>query len=164
MAKAAVLRGLVAILPVVLLGCAGHNDELLPTGTDAAVADGALGSADRPVDRTSIQPMDASPERMAFSSYCYNGDKDPNETDFDCGGNCAPCDLGHHCVMTSDCARGTCVGTYCTGPASCSNQKKDGSETDVDCGGADCPSCADGKKCRTATDCLNEICTAGICS
>ena len=164
MAQAAVVRGLVAILlPGVWLSCAGHNDALLATGTDAAV-DNSIGSTDGPTDRMAVQPMDAPSERPTFSSYCSNGDKDPTETDFDCGGNCAPCDLGKHCIANTDCARGTCIGSTCTGPASCSDRSKDGNETDVDCGGADCLSCADGKKCRTATDCDSGTCTAGTCS
>jgi hypothetical protein len=163
MAQAAAVRGLVAVLfSVVWLGCAGHNDALLATGLDAK-GDGSIGNADGAVDRTPLPPVDAAPERPAFSSYCYNGDKDPNETDFDCGGNCAPCDLGKKCIMTSDCAKGTCVGGVCTGPASCSNRMKDPSETDVDCGGAECAGCASGKKCKTAADCASGTCTGGTC-
>jgi hypothetical protein len=137
-----------------LLGCAGRNDALLASGEDASV-DSAL---------TLDAPRDTGPERPTYSSFCYNGNKDPNETDFDCGGNCPPCALGKGCIMASDCAKGSCVSMVCTAPATCSNGKKDAKETDVDCGGPDCTPCAAGKKCSTGTDCTSGTCSSGTCS
>ena len=117
-----------------------------PLGTDAG---GSRWSADG--GGPNIEPMGP----IYVRCICYNGDKDPNETDFDCGGNCAPCALGHGCVMTWRTARrGTCVSNVCTGAGQLlERQASDGNETDVDCGGADCPGCADGKKCRAGGDC-----------
>jgi hypothetical protein len=46
---------------------------------------------------------------------------------------------------------------------------KDGAETDTDCGGSSfngalpCKACGDGLKCVAGTDCVNKVCTGGIC-
>jgi hypothetical protein len=153
MGKATVGRGLLAALALGLgLGCAGRNDALL--ASDAAAVDSAL---------TLDAAKDIGPERPMYSSYCSNGNKDPNETDFDCGGNCMPCPLGKGCIQGSDCAKGTCVSMVCTAASTCSDSKKDGKETDVDCGGADCAACAAGKKCSTGTDCTGGTCSNGTC-
>lgn len=40
---------------------------------------------------------------------------------------------------------------------------KNGDETDVDCGGTKAAGCADGKSCKVATDCKNNVCTSGTC-
>ncbi|MCC6217737.1 MAG: SUMF1/EgtB/PvdO family nonheme iron enzyme [Polyangiaceae bacterium] len=39
---------------------------------------------------------------------CYNGTKDSNEKDVDCGGPCGPCSLGRTCSAPADCASGWC--------------------------------------------------------
>ena len=39
-----------------------------------------------------------------------------------------------------------------------------GDETDVDCGGPIAPSCADGRMCSMADDCLNRVCNGGLCA
>jgi hypothetical protein len=41
--------------------------------------------------------------------------------------------------------------------------RTDGDETDVDCGGRKAPGCADGRSCRVASDCKNNVCTSGVC-
>ena len=43
-------------------------------------------------------------------------------------------------------------------PPTCTDSKLNGDETDVDCGGSTCPACADAKKCKKDTDCLNKVC------
>jgi hypothetical protein len=45
---------------------------------------------------------------------------------------------------------------------SCSDGVKNQTETDVDCGGS-CGPCADGKSCKSATDCNLALCTGGKC-
>src|SRR5436309_14865660 len=84
------------------LGCAGRGDFANDGG--AATADSAL-------------VTDAPPEGPTYSSYCFNKNKDPGETDFDCGGNCPQCPLGDGCVLKSDCAKGDCVSFVCTAAA-----------------------------------------------
>jgi len=51
--------------------------------------------------------------------------------------------------------------------ATCSDGIKNSTETDVDCGGANmahiCSRCADGKHCLVGHDCVNGVCTGGVC-
>jgi len=42
---------------------------------------------------------------------CSNNMLDPDETDVDCGGPCAPCEPGKHCNSDTDCATHTCTAT-----------------------------------------------------
>jgi len=47
-------------------------------------------------------------------STCTDGLLDGNETDLDCGGDCAGCGIGKICEEAADCEAGTtCVGTKC---------------------------------------------------
>ena len=46
---------------------------------------------------------------------------------------------------------------------SCSDGVQNQAETGIDCGGNICPACADGAPCVVATDCINGICSDGIC-
>ena len=46
----------------------------------------------------------------------------------------------------------------------CRDGVKNQDETDVDCGGSgSCPRCLDSKKCKLPSDCLNGVCSSGIC-
>lgn len=47
---------------------------------------------------------------------CTDGEKDQNETDVDCGGVCAPCANGLHCLVDADCANGECSNGICVIP------------------------------------------------
>jgi len=38
---------------------------------------------------------------------------DAGETDVDCGGTCATCDVARHCVVHADCQTGRCENDYC---------------------------------------------------
>jgi len=91
-------------------------------------------------------------------------DEDTGETDFDCGGACAPCGAGQHCVDAPDCQaellchEGTCIGLGCM------NDAVDGAETDVDCGGDACMPCIAGRTCAVGTDCESGVCSETECS
>jgi hypothetical protein len=149
MGQATVVGGLLGTLVLgVWLGCAGVGDPLaLANDGGALVEDGGADVSDGPI----------------YPLLCYNRDKDPGETDFDCGGVCPPCALGKGCAVVADCVKGQCVSNICTSPASCSNGKHDGSETDVDCGGPDCATCATAKKCKLGSDCTSATCVSGAC-
>jgi hypothetical protein len=98
------------------------------------------------------------------ATLCSDGIKDGDETDVDCGGECAPCANGKACEASRDCASGSCPDHVCmTAPAQCSNGMKDGTETDVDCGGTVCAPCANGKACETSTDCTSVSCVNHVC-
>ena len=75
--------------------------------------------------------------QCGISQTCYNGIRDGDETDIDCGGSCPPCycsngikDPGEEDI---DCG-GSCP------PCHCSDGIKDVDETGIDCGGS-CPLC-----------------------
>ncbi len=95
---------------------------------------------------------------------CFNGRKDGNETDVDCGGaTCiTKCAIGKACEGDGDCADGAkCDAKVCT---HCGNGKTDGDETDIDCGGSRCGACSVGKQCKVAGDCRSNACTATSCA
>ncbi|AKT43044.1 uncharacterized protein CMC5_072710 [Chondromyces crocatus] len=102
--------------------------------------------------------------------HCFNGTKDGNETDVDCGGSCARCDDGLACSVPSDCASRRCQGGSCV-PASCGNGVLDGDETDIDCGGGSattgsnpaCPPCTETRVCAVGADCASLSCINNRC-
>ena len=152
MGQATVVGGLLGSLALgVLIGCAGSGDPQM------LASDAGNGPAD------AVAPVDVSDGPM-YPRMCFNNDKDPGETDFDCGGNCKPCMLGQGCAIMADCMKGQCVSNKCTAPATCSNGKRDVNETDVDCGGPDCATCATGKKCKIDSDCASGMCASGACA
>jgi len=102
---------------------------------------------------------------------CFNGIKDSNEGDVDCGGKCAKkCVNTNTCNTASDCSISYCDTTCKDPPAQvhCTSdppvQNKEFGETDVNCGGLRCNAegfqCAIGKKCITEQDCDSGLCTA----
>jgi hypothetical protein len=82
-------------------------------------------------------------------------------TDLDCGGACAPCDLGKHCLVDSDCRSFACdaATTTCV-QDQCSDDRQDGNETDADCGGGACAPCELGQSCVLDEDCKSQACDA----
>lgn len=97
-----------------------------------------------------------------FPSLCVNGEKDPGETDRDCGGySCPKCDLRRSCRDTSDCARGQCIDFVCQ-VLDCADGVRSMGESDVDCGGS-CEPCALGQHCWQDADCALGLCTSGRC-
>ncbi|CAF3872679.1 unnamed protein product, partial [Adineta steineri] len=92
---------------------------------------------------------------------CSDGNKNQQETDVDCGGNCPTlCPVNSACLKNTDCVNGNCHTTLkqCL-PESCDDGNKNQQETDVDCGGSPCPTrCAVTKTCVANTDCINNNC------
>lgn len=93
---------------------------------------------------------------------CSDHTKNGNETDADCGGDCAPCAVGQVCASNTDCTSGSCQDATCRA-ASCADQRQNGDETAVDCGGS-CGPCADGQACNAAADCRSELCANQLCT
>jgi hypothetical protein len=78
---------------------------------------------------------------------CDDGDQNGDETDTDCGGTCAPCDVGQSCDVDTDCTTMICnAESKCANP-SCNDGEQNGTETGVDCGGPMCPGCPVGQGC-----------------
>ncbi|MFO0759094.1 MAG: hypothetical protein U0359_21560 [Byssovorax sp.] len=76
------------------------------------------------------------------------------------------CNAGGMCVYCTDNFGCPNQGDYCFNEAACGNcgnLAQDGDETDLNCGGAHCPTCADGKKCKVAGDCMSNNCNSGTC-
>jgi hypothetical protein len=97
-------------------------------------------------------------------THCANRQKDANESDYDCGGGCMPCETGQTCLMPEDCASGVCLAGTCAAP-SCADGLKNGRESDVDCGEACTPArCASGNHCNFNEDCNSVRCEAGACA
>lgn len=88
---------------------------------------------------------------------CFNGLKDANETDVDCGGSCDACPVGNTCELDSDCATNYCSENICEA-TSCEDGIMNGVETDVDCGGSFCDACDNSLHCILGSDCLSNYC------
>jgi hypothetical protein len=71
---------------------------------------------------------------------CYDGIKNNDETDVDCGGSCSKCARNQACKKNTDCLSNWCTSGLCKSP-SCSDLIKNGDETGTDCGGS-CGPCA----------------------
>lgn len=97
---------------------------------------------------------------------CSNGIKDGQESDVDCGGNCAKCDLDKKCLKNNDCSSNVCENSICKDNAltSCNDNLKNQDETDVDCGGVLCDKCPVLEDCRIDNDCVTNLCFNGKCS
>ena len=106
--------------------------------------------------------MPVFPPGPDMAGPCFNGAKDNDETDVDCGGSCQPCGTGLGCIKGTDCQSTFCTNKTCAGP-SCSDHVKNGDESDVDCGGS-CPGCDNGKACGDGADCKSMTCTNGVCA
>jgi hypothetical protein len=108
-----------------------------------------------------------------------------DETDVDCGGSCVEnpndpnndngkCDPGDTCLIDSDCASELCEAGVCAEPDPCSDAMMTNDETDIDCGGScvtdpndpmnDEGKCGDGQGCLINGDCINEMCSNGVCA
>jgi hypothetical protein len=109
----------------------------------------------------------ATPPCACIAAGCFDGVRNGDETDADCGGSCmANCADTLMCLSMADCISGVCTGGICRG-ATCMDGVRNGMETDVDCGGAGlmpCPRCAAGEMCMGTPDCeAAATCTGGMC-
>jgi len=98
---------------------------------------------------------------VTFPISCSNLQKDGNETDLDCGGECPKCINGKLCKLNSDCARNYCLNNICA-DSSCIDMYKNGDETGLDCGGS-CSPCAIGVGCVGDYDCQSLNCVNNSC-
>ncbi|KAF8058369.1 hypothetical protein HT031_005687 [Scenedesmus sp. PABB004] len=145
------------------------EERAAPLTRTAALACCA-GAASAPASRRpALAPPAAAFARRAQSAEptCFDGIKNGDETDVDCGGSsCLPCLTIHAaCKIDSDCGSDYCKGGSCGEPhPTCSDGIKNGLETGVDCGGSACPACSIGTTCLVPTDCDTGNCVQGTCS
>ena|GEM_PF-1315549 len=94
---------------------------------------------------------------------CVDGDRNGQETDFDCGGpTCDPCEDGQGCALAADCESLVCDGDTTCAPPRCDDDVQNGNEDlAIDCGGS-C-ACATGQPCEGAADCASNVCVGGVC-
>jgi hypothetical protein len=160
-----------------------HAGDPFPNFQDAALATGK--AFQDPVGvHIAVQSANASAAKIAVEipngrgnptcldntgannpSLCTNGVRDGGETDVDCGGPCAPCNVGRPCSVALDCWSRTCVNRVCQPPPpTCDDGIKNQNESDIDCGGANsCARCGDGLTCTVGSDCQSGLCANGLC-
>jgi hypothetical protein len=144
----------------------------MEAGADASVPD-ATQDADRWSLKDAVSSADARPiPPDAPPATCFDGVKDGDESDVDCGGSCAGCGPHKLCYEDFDCsntasgcetASGGCSCQYITHQCvynHCLDGKISGDETGVDCGGVTCGACANGLGCRQNSDCKSMACDA----
>ncbi|MCF7861071.1 hypothetical protein K9M79_02410 [Candidatus Woesearchaeota archaeon] len=102
---------------------------------------------------------------------CFDGQKNGNEPDIDCGGSCfAKCADGKSCRADTDCENQYCPAGICIKKPGetedhCTNNKWDqGKEADIDCGGLCQDKCTGGQMCNDHADCDSINCVDGICA
>ncbi len=139
--------------------------------------DGALGAGESDVDCSGACPKCAdgrscagdadcvsqvcSVNNLCVRNACFNGRRDGDESDIDCGFSCGTsCGAGGGCGRDRDCNPGFCnlVEGRCVDDP-CFNGRQDFTETSIDCGGA----CA--TKCPLSFPCVvGDDCTTGVCN
>jgi hypothetical protein len=96
-------------------------------------------------------------------STCSNDQRDDDETDIDCGGDCDACADGYSCDIDDDCISDNCDSGYCA-EATCTDLIQNQGESDVDCGGNYCDPCLDGYICVYHRDCDSGYCQGKVCT
>jgi len=151
--------------------CEMGAPKTMPTGTGTPcmgtkVCDGMGACFECLVSANCADPLKTiCDQNVCVNLPCSNKVKDPNETDKDCGGVCAPCADLDACLIPSDCTSGVCMTLICQAPT-CVDNVTNGAETDKDCGGdSGCPKCKANKDCNEDGDCVGNQCTgmAGTC-
>jgi hypothetical protein len=151
---------------------AGTTVDAGGTKVDGASSDGATPDASPPQPKcTKGAQCDSGvcneAAGVCVAPSCTDGVRNAAETDIDCGGECAKCDVLKACKVGVDCTTGVCkdtgTGFKCQAPTN-TDGVKNGAETGTDCGGTNNPLCADGQGCATRTDCVHNYCKALVCT
>ena len=181
------LTGIVLFGVVVTVACSGGSTSNGDSTADGGVetSDGSpgteptgTGDAGKSMTKDAGAPIIACktaadcpskiclPNNTCAAPTCSDGVQNQTETDIDCGGTCAACDVLKKCKVGADCTSKVCkdigAGLECQAPTS-TDGVQNGNETDVDCGGAGNPACASGKDCKVRSDCSSDVCTGGKC-
>lgn len=96
-----------------------------------------------------------------FLESCFDGLKNQQEIEIDCGGPCDPCPSCHDNKKNQGEDKIDCGGP-CNSCPTCFDGRQNQFESDIDCGGP-CDLCLDLKKCYSYKDCESHVCKNGIC-
>ena len=103
-----------------LAGCTDFDALSASFGVDGGAIDQAVPPEPDLATADLTSTVDAGPNDDLAAS-CGDGQRGPGETDVDCGGACAPCDVGRACSSNADCQTGSCENARCelvSGPPS----------------------------------------------
>jgi hypothetical protein len=142
-------------------GCTGDDTPATVDGTGSTTGGPATtsGSEDTSTSSSSTTAVDTT---TGSEETCFDGVRNQDETDVDCGGTvCPPCDTSQSCEDGSDCASLVCDNGMCRLPA-CDDGVKNGDETDLDCGGS-CLPCGPNQNCVDDDDCASGLCSNEVC-
>jgi hypothetical protein len=141
------------------------NFEVGSAATASAPAAGSINAgASTPTAGTPLPADSAATHEPPLAPGCDNAQKDPSESDVDCGGACGACRDGRRCGAGAHCESGVCnTAGFCEAP-SCNDGTKNGEETALDCGGGTCLPCTNGASCEADRDCTTGYCKAGSCA
>lgn len=173
------------VIPAMAFASAcGDDDRLvLDAGTDpsdAEVMSDAMMTMDGTIDVDAAPDLDADTpdtgpppdagegdagtDAGPMPDSCFDGVRNGDETDTDCGGpTCAArCEDFARCTLRGDCQSDVCIGGTCIAP-SCNDGVRNGDETGNDCGGPTCQGCSLGQACLAEADCAEGTCNGGFC-
>ena len=150
------------LLLLAALGVSGCPDPCLDDGL----------FQDSPSDCAAVEETDDASATATEGSTgepdpCFNGVRDDDEADVDCGGLCAAkCGVGQGCGGAEDCETAICDDEVCVPAASCDDGIKDDGESDEDCGGVCGATCPIDAECEDFTDCETFVCDpeVGLCA
>ncbi len=179
-----VVLGVLSVLAAVAIaGCAlstagssgGAGGGSSSSASASIGSGGASSSASSSSSSTSASTGSAGGGGAAPPPTCFDGLRNGDETDVDCGGDaCPPCGPSRACRDDADCSTFSCTAGHCAATRpdagcatsdqpTCNDCLKNGSETDVDCGGDACPPCAVKSACLSDADCQSGLCMGSVC-
>ena len=157
------------ILP--LLACGGdesvgvNDDDVESGGIDLTSSTSSATTMEPTTNATEMMGSGSAADESGGDGSCFDGIKNTNETDVDCGGpDCDRCEPGQDCLEDSDCTTDVCENGECQ-PPTCYDGVQNGNENGVDCGGG-CPNaCGQDDPCEEDFECEEgEFCNdEGLC-
>lgn len=105
-----VILVLVGVLVYLLMHPQGASSSLSSSKLNTGVGTNATSLSNVTNVSTTSSPKASS---ITTKASCTDGTKNQNEVDVDCGGACATCGIGKHCISDSDCKSANCVSSKC---------------------------------------------------
>ena len=147
--------------------CTGSNPVVCSECQTPGTCNPATGECTPLTDGTGCSGGGSCVSGACQAASCTDGMKNDGESGIDCGGTsaCGLCADGKACASGSDCTSAVCdAKTHTCSAASCTDGMKNDGESGIDCGGTStCGLCADGKACKSGSDCTSGVCTGNVC-